>query len=88
MGDAVVVVDPASGISAEQFASWWAADEQARMLGVASVRAVISRAYGAEVLDWVVIPRAVNLASSAVYDMVKRLVTRGRPAGSVETAVE
>jgi hypothetical protein len=40
----------------------------------------LGSAYGPEILEWVVIPLAVNLASNALYDLVKRLIARARPA--------
>jgi hypothetical protein len=78
VGQALVVVDPATKVSAAEFAEWWCADDAARRLGSAVVKPATTAAYGPEILDLVVIPVAVNLASSVLYDLVKRLIARVR----------
>jgi hypothetical protein len=75
---AVVVVEPDAGFSAAEFVEWWAADGEASQLGTASVQSGRTSTFGPEIVEWVAIPLAVNLASNALYDLVKRLVARVR----------
>lgn len=88
MADAMVVIEPPVGITPQQLADWWTADPDARQIGSASVQPATTAAYGPEIVEWVVVPLVVNLASSALYDTVKRLITRARPAPTPDTEVE
>lgn len=72
----VVVVDPGLGVSAEQFAAAWNVDPDAAGRGVARVEPAAERAFVPGLVEWVVLPLAVNLLSSAVYDVIKRVATR------------
>lgn len=85
----VLAVDPGAGVSPAELAVSWDADEQARSIGVAAVEAAPSGAYLPGLLELVIIPVAVNLASGVLYDVVKRLVQRSRrePAGVSEVEI-
>jgi hypothetical protein len=87
MGQALVVVDRGVGFGPGELAAWWGEDAEAVGLGQASVQEGVNPAFGPEIFEWVAIPLGVNLASSALYDLVKRLVTRSR-AATQEGAVE
>lgn len=76
--DAVVVFEPELGVKPAVFVSAWAADAEAASLGDAVVRPAGRGEFGFELVEWVAIPLAVNLASSVVYDAVKRVVTKLR----------
>jgi len=80
MGRLVVALDAGLGVSPEELAAAWDADEQARELGGAALEEPPSSEYIADVVALVVIPLAVNLASSATYDLVRKLVAKARPA--------
>lgn len=75
----LVALDPTVGVEAPLFAAAWSEDREAR--GV-SGDAIVVPAPGAVflpgVVELVAIPLAVNLVSSALYDMVKRLLASSR----------
>lgn len=82
-----MVFEPELEIDPAVFASAWGADEEAARLGEAGVRPAGRGAFGFELVEWVVIPLAVNLASSVVYDVVKRVIAKVRSrAGASATA--
>ena len=77
MARLLVAVDPGAGIAPEALADAWNADDEASAAGTAQVEAASGRDFFSG-LELVVIPLAVNLASSASYDLLKGLVTRLR----------
>ncbi|MFJ1768441.1 hypothetical protein ACIOD2_49560 [Amycolatopsis sp. NPDC088138] len=81
--DAVVVFEPELGMNPAAFVSAWSADVEAAKLGEAVVRPAGRGEFGFEWVEWVAIPLAVNLASSAVYDVVKRVVSKLRTRDGV-----
>lgn len=72
----VVVVDRAVGVSPAQLAAAWDGDEQAREAGLAAVEAPRPGEFLGDVLALVVIPLAVNLASSAACALVSQVMGR------------
>ena len=80
MGRLVVMVDPGVGVSAGELAGAWGEDPEAGAVGAASVDAAVPGDFFG-VVELVVVPLAVNLASSAVTGLVGRLMARLRPAG-------
>ena len=80
MGRLVVALDAGVDVNPEDLAATWDSDEAARMVGVAAVEASGRGDFLPGVLELVVIPLAVNLASSAACTIVSRLVARLRPA--------
>ena len=74
----VVVVDRAVGVSPTDLAAAWDADEQARGAGLAAVEVPRPGEFVADVLALVVIPLAVNLASTAACALVSRVIARLR----------
>jgi hypothetical protein len=74
MGRLLVALDPGAGVDPAVLAAAWNGDEAAAAAGVARVDAAGPREFIPGVVELVVVPLAVNLASSAVYDLVKRLV--------------
>lgn len=75
----LVALDPSAGVEVASFAAAWSGDGEAQRVGGA---AVVTPLPGAVLLpglvELVVIPLAVNLGSSALYDMVKRLLSASR----------
>jgi hypothetical protein len=84
----LVALDPALGISAAELAAGWDADEQARALAAAEQEAAPSGEFFPGLLELIVIPVAVNVASSVLYDLVKRVVRRARPEPRERTELE
>ena len=76
-----VVVAPDTGIAPGALAAAWNADGEASAAGMARVEAAGGRDFFPGLVELVVIPLAVNLASSAGYDLLKGLIARLRPAG-------
>jgi hypothetical protein len=80
MARTLLVVDPDVGVSPADLAEVWEATPGSGG-GMASVEAVRGRVLLPGVLEAVVLPVAVNLASSALVEVVRRLVGRARGAG-------
>lgn len=79
MGRVLVGLDPALGMSATELAAGWGAEERARARSAAEQEAVPSGEFFPGLVELVVLPVAVNLASSVLYDLVKRIIRRARP---------
>jgi hypothetical protein len=88
MGRLLIVVAPDAGIAPEAMAAAWNGDGAASAAGTARVEASGGDVFFPGLVELVVIPLVVNLASSAVYDLVKKLAARLRPAGGGEPRVE
>jgi hypothetical protein len=79
VGRVVVAVDPGVGLSAAEVVVSWEADEQARAVSSAVVESARGGEFLPGLVELIVIPGAVNLATSALYDLVGRVVRRSRP---------
>src|SRR5689334_11367691 len=79
MARLLVAVDPETGISSADLAAAWDRDEQARAWGPAVVEPSGRGNFFPDVLTLVVIPLAVNVASTAACALVSRLVSKLRP---------
>ncbi len=78
MSRLLVAVDPSVGMTPEALANAWNADGEASAAGPAWVAAAGAGDFFPGLVELVVIPLAVNLASSAGYDLLKSLITRLR----------
>lgn len=80
----LLVVEPDLGVTAADVAQAWDRDEAARELGAAAVEEQGGGGFFPGLIELVVVPLAVNLASSVVYDTARRVVDRlrGNGAGS------
>ena len=74
----VVAVDRAVGVNPAQLAAAWDEDAEARAAGLAVVEPSRPGEFLGDVLALVVVPLAVNLASSGACALVSRLVGRLR----------
>ena len=79
----VVAVDPAVGVEPAGLVKAWAADEEAAALGQASLQPSTPGTFVPGLAELIWVPLAVNLASSVLYDLVRRLVVQQRPAVDV-----
>ncbi|MGQ0775510.1 MAG: hypothetical protein ACT4NY_13985 [Pseudonocardiales bacterium] len=79
MGRVLVGLDPALGMSPAELAASWDADERARTRAAAEQEAAPSGEFFPGLLELVVLPVAVNLASSVLYGLVKQVIHRARP---------
>lgn len=79
MGRVLVGLDPALEMSANDLAAGWAADERARARGATEQDAAPSGEFFPGLSELVVLPVAVNLTSSVLYDLVKRVIRQSRP---------
>lgn len=79
MGRVLVGLDPTLGMSAADLAASWGTDERARARAAAEQEAAPSGEFFPGLLELVVLPVAVNLTSSVLYDLVKRVIQRARP---------
>ena len=80
VGRLVVAVDRVVAVSPADLAAAWDGDDEARRAGLAVVEAPRPGEFVGDVLALVVIPLAVNLASSAACALVSRVMARLRPA--------
>lgn len=78
MGRVVLAVDAGMGVSPGEFVVAWGQDEQASAAGAVRVEPAGGQVFLPGVVEWVVLPLAVNLASSVLYDLVKRVLGRAR----------
>ena len=78
MARLVVAVDPDAGIAPGALAEAWNGDSETSATGPARVDTVGGYDFFPGLVELIVIPLAVNLASSAAYDLLKGLVTRLR----------
>ena len=88
MGRLLVALSQDVGVTPFEFAEAWDGDEEARLVGTATVDTPARGTFLADVLALVVIPLLVNVGSSAAYDLVRRLVTRARPSEQGEPDLE
>ena len=89
MGRLMMVVDRDAGVSALDLALAWDGDTEARALGAAAVKAPpADGTFGVDIGTLVVIPLAVNVASTAITVLVGRLVSRLRPERAGKLSVE
>jgi hypothetical protein len=80
-----VVLDRDLGIGVDALAAAWDADDEARHLGPAEVEPAGAGVFQPGLIELVAIPLAVNVASGALYDLLKRLITKLRGAGKASS---
>jgi hypothetical protein len=80
MTRAVISLDPGVGVKPTELATAWNADMEAQAVGTARAEESGREELFTGVVELVVVPLLVNVASSVVYDLVKKLVARLRPA--------
>jgi hypothetical protein len=80
MARLLVAVDRAAGVDPADVAAAWDGDDEARGAGLAAVEVPQPGEFLGDVLALVVIPLAVNLASSAATALVSRVMQKLRPA--------
>jgi hypothetical protein len=89
MGRVVIVVALGVGLEPGAVAAAWNADGEASAAGTASVEAVAGgEVFFPGLVELVVVPLVVNVASSVAYDLVKKVAARLRPGDDREPAVE
>jgi hypothetical protein len=88
MSRLLIVVAPDAGIAPEAVAAAWNADGEASAAGMARLEAAVGDDFFPGPVELVVIPLAVDPASSAGYGRVKKLAARLRPAGGDELRVK
>lgn len=87
-GDRVLVaVDPAIDVAPVELVARWEADDEARELGAAELEPVSGRVFVPGLVELVAIPLVVNVASSALCALVKRLVA-GRSGEDESTGLD
>jgi hypothetical protein len=74
----VVAIDPAVGVGAGDLSLAWAADEEARGLGEASVEGSAPGQFLPGLVELVVVPLVVNVASEVLSTLVRRVLDRVR----------
>lgn len=67
------------GLSPLEVVASWEADEEARAVSSATVEAARGGEFIPGLVELILIPGAVNLATSALYDLIRRVIRRSRP---------
>jgi hypothetical protein len=75
----LIALDPDAGVKPSELAAAWNADTEATAAGSARAEETGGEEFFTGVVELVVIPLLVNVASNAVSDLVKKLVARLRP---------
>jgi hypothetical protein len=88
MGRIVIVVAPGAGFGPGAVAAAWNADVETSAAGTAKVEAAGCEVFFPGLVELVVVPLAVNVASSVAYDLIKKLAGRLRRDGGGEPQVE
>jgi hypothetical protein len=86
----VLVFDPSLEVDASAMAERWANDEEVRdnLAGEPGVRQQPTTTYHLpEVIEYVVIPLAVNLGSSGLIEITRRLLEKYRPGAKASIEV-
>jgi hypothetical protein len=79
----LLALAPGVDVGAEVFVRSWLADEEAqRMSADVSVASAPAPAFIPGVVELVLLPLGVGVASSALYDLVKRVVASARRSSS------
>lgn len=82
MGQLLLAVDPDVGVEPGRLAAVWDADAEASALGRAVLRRSEPGVFLPGLVELVVVPLAVSLTSSVLYDLVRGLLRRCRPGRS------
>ncbi|WP_433296271.1 hypothetical protein ACQP2F_37985 [Actinoplanes sp. CA-030573] len=84
-----MAVDPSVGVDAAAFATAWGEEPEAAEVGPAKVQEAPAGSFVPGVTEFILVPLAVNLVSSVVYDIIRRVLRRasgGRQVSEVEIA--
>lgn len=79
VGRVLVALEPAVGLSAAEVVVSWEADDEARAVSSVEVEAARGGQFMPGLVELILIPGAVNLATAALYDLVRRVIRRSRP---------
>jgi len=80
-----VVLDRDLGIGVHALGTAWDANDEAHRLGPAEVESAGAGVFQPGIVELLAIPLAVNVASPALYDLLKRLITKLRGAAKVSS---
>lgn len=78
MDRVTVTIDPSVGVSPADFVAAWGQDADAMATGTARVEKARGEVFVPGLVELVVVPLAVNLVSSALYDLVRHIVMKAR----------
>jgi hypothetical protein len=87
MGRLVVVLDPGLAVTPADLAAAWDRDEETRAAGVATLETAVPGDF-LGVLDLVVVPLAVNLATNAINALIGKLLATLRPERPDQPSLE
>jgi hypothetical protein len=79
MARLLIALDPDAGVKPAELAAAWNADTEATTAGTARTEETGGEEFFTGVVELIVVPLVVNLASSAVSGLVKKLLARLRP---------
>jgi len=87
MGRLIVVLDPGLAVNPADLAAAWDSDGESRAIGTATVETAVPGDF-LGVLELVVVPLAVNLATNAITALVGKLVARLRSERPEQPEIE
>lgn len=88
MSRVVIVVAQGTGFGPGAVAAAWNGDAEGAATGTAAVEAAKGEVFFPGLVELVVVPMAVNMASNVVYDLVKKLAARLRVPEGDQPKVE
>lgn len=88
MSRVVIVVAPGAGFAPDAVAAAWNDDAEGAAAGTAVVEAARGEVFFPGLVELVVVPVAVNVASNVIYDLVKKLAARLYPGEGKQPKVE
>lgn len=90
MEQVLLVFDPALEVDVAAMAAEWAADAEVApyLAGAPVVRRDGATTFHLDLMELVVIPLAVNVASTVLIDIAQRLVKKARGTGDAAATVE
>lgn len=88
MNRVVIMVAPGTGFGPGAVAAAWNGDAEGLAAGTAVVEAATGEVFFPGLVELVVVPMAVNMASTVIYELVKKLAARLRAPEGEQPKVE
>src|SRR5262249_17779305 len=84
MARLLIALDPGSGVGPTELAAAWNVDAEALVAGSARAEETSGGGFFPGLVELVVVPLLVNVGSSVVYDLLKKLTAKLRPVRQSE----
>ena len=84
----LIALDPDVGLSPSELVAAWDGDAEASALGIAELDVSPRETFFPDIVALVVVPLIVNLVSSAVYDHIRRVISKARNKEAKDLSLE